>query len=182
MATWTAWKNYSRGYAIGGERQSPTGFATNTDGYELSYPTDTVTVYSESGFPTGNFANNGIYQGGLLGQNAEHGYYLSGFTSPSVLNSNIGRMTFSTRTANRNFQSAGVNVVQSAPFSTPTAIYWLGGLNSTNFNAFPTPPLPAVSTVWRYTFSTATFSTVPTASIPARRGASSVVQSTPVFG
>ena len=180
--SWTAWKNYDRGFIAGGFQSTTTA---SPYGVRLIYPTETASalpavVYTTGTFPT-MFPN---FQGQAVGQSAENGYSYGGFGPGSTqVSTNIGRFVFATETANRDFQAMGVSPTgraNSIPFSTPTAVYWAGGILTTA----PAGITPGATTteIRKYTFATGTLSLVPTATIPARKGSNSNVQSAPVFG
>jgi hypothetical protein len=181
-ASWTAWKNYSRGFVAGGQSPGSPSPVQSTSVRRMLYPTETVSTIPGA-FNTGAFPSLPTNSGFGVGQSSEHGYTFGQFgPAPLASNTNIGRVVFSTETFTRDFQSMGLSpayLTNSGSFSQPTAIYNVAGLSMGG-----PPGIPASSffngNVRKYVFGTGTFTTIP-ATMPAR-SARSTIQSTPYFG
>jgi hypothetical protein len=181
-ASWTAWKNYSRGFIAGGQTPGSPSPGPSAGAQRMIYPTETVSDIGGS-FPSGAFPTAFTFGGFGEGQSSEHGYSFGQFgPAPLASNTNIGRVAFATETFTRDFQGMGLSpafLTNSGSFSQPTALYNVAGLSM----AGP-PGIPASSfyngNVRKYVFGTGTYTTIP-ATMPAR-SARSNIQSTPYFG
>lgn len=175
-ASFTAAKNYSRGWQFGG------GAGTTS----MFYPTDTgfaywngpilldMGAYSPSPFTTNSNVVAAI-------QNAENGFTFGGYrpaATGNVITTFMSRFAFGPQTATKDFQSVGVTRVGFSGWQTPTNGFFFGGTNG--INPIVTPPTP-VSEIWKYQFPNGSMGTI-SQSMGARNVNPYETQSAPVFG
>ena len=172
--SWTAAKNYSKGFA---------GVGTAIQ-MEMSFPTDTASAtfggfnYSlgVAGPLTARVASNGCVQ------NSEFGYCYGGLQGTgTVAVVDLGRLVFSSKTWVRSYTSMGTSPQGRMGFmglQNPTHGYFLGGLQ---LNLSPPAPPGFISEIKKFAFATQTISLVPS-SMPARNLRPYESQSASVLG